>query len=338
MRDIDVTTVRMQLLFTYAGVVELNQDPYKLGRLKVRVPSVFGCTGTGAGYVGTNDLPWALPSGMPAGNSTDSGGFSQLPEIGDQVWVRFLDGEPEKPIWEWGMQTIDGGKKFKLHTYDPDTTGVGKPNRTIWTRYGHAIEFNLGSAILTTSLGYRVVITDATDAATLDGNIALTTARGNFIKLDDLDDTCTLNVTEDAFLNIGSGLTGLSDTFSWKTLSGNFDLKCGKDFTITSVGELNINSVDKLSIDSLTEINIGSESSVDINLTFKKLSLGESSTEPAVLGYRLTDWIEALYTWISTHTHTSADSGSPTSPPNQVTTSISPLPATLLSETVTVQN
>ena len=97
----------MLLGFTYAGTVESNLDPLKLGRLKVRVPHVYGTTASGVGYIGVNDLPWALPAGMAAGGSANSGGFSQLPEKGDHVWVRFLDGEPEKPVWEWGMQTMD---------------------------------------------------------------------------------------------------------------------------------------------------------------------------------------------------------------------------------------
>jgi hypothetical protein len=45
-----------ELLGTYCGVVENVKDPEKLGRVKVRVPHVFG-------FIGQNDLPWALPAG-----------------------------------------------------------------------------------------------------------------------------------------------------------------------------------------------------------------------------------------------------------------------------------
>src|SRR3546814_1473831 len=103
----------MNLLGTYGGIVEKVNDPEKLGRVKVRVPHVYGATGGGTGFIGTNDIPWALPAGMPAGGSSNSGGFSHLPEPGDHVWVRFLDGQPEKPIREWGMQTITDAKDRK---------------------------------------------------------------------------------------------------------------------------------------------------------------------------------------------------------------------------------
>ena len=168
----------MQLGFTYAGTVESNLDPLKLGRIKARVPHVYGTASSGVGYIGTNDLPWALPAGMPAGGSALSGGFSQLPEMGDKVWVRFLDGEPEKPIWEWGMQSMDDAESVALHTYAVGVP-VGKPNRTIWTRYQHAVVMDEGSVIATTSAGYRLVLTDSSEPGANDGNLTLVTPHGN---------------------------------------------------------------------------------------------------------------------------------------------------------------
>src|SRR3546814_4627799 len=50
--------------------------------------------------------------------SSDVCSSDLLPEPGDHVWVRFLDGQPEKPIWEWGMQTITDAKNLNLHHYE----------------------------------------------------------------------------------------------------------------------------------------------------------------------------------------------------------------------------
>ena len=206
-----------ELLGTYAGIVEANNDPEKLGRVKVRVPHVYGVTGSGIGYIGTNDIPWALPSGMPAGSSVASGGFTQLPEAGDKVWVRFLDGEPEKPVWEWGMQSQPDRDALALHTYDSNNGKVGKPNRTAWTRYGHTVEINVGAVIVTTSGGYRVVLTDSSTTGAGDGNVTIETSNGNFFELDDSVDTATLNSNEDCTFVIGSSFSATSDSFSWTT-------------------------------------------------------------------------------------------------------------------------
>ena len=80
------------LFGTYLGFVEEVRDPDKLGRIKARVPSAYGFSSGPGGSIGTEDIPWAIPAGLAAGGSDASGGISWLPEPGDQVFVRFLDG------------------------------------------------------------------------------------------------------------------------------------------------------------------------------------------------------------------------------------------------------
>lgn len=326
----------MNFGFTYAGIVESNKDPLKLGRVKVRVPHVYGSESTGSGYVGVNDLPWALPAGMPAGGSAQSGGFSQIPSPGDKVWVRFLDGEPEKPIWEWGMQSTDDRDNLKLHRYAIGTP-VGSPDRTIWTRYSHAIEINEGSIILTTSQGYRLVATDAADAASQDGNLVLTTLKGNMIQLDDLDDTIKVIVLEDLYFTVGSAVLGTSDSFSWITMSQDFDIKSGRAFNLTTVDGIDMTTAADTTIDSLG--NTRFTTTGDFVMGFATLRLGLAAIQPAVLGTLLTTFLDALILWLDTHTHTSATPGSPTSPPIVPSSpTLTPQVTPLLSTTVTVQN
>lgn len=87
---------------TYRGLVEDRDDPEKLGRLRVKVPSVLGDVISG----------WAWPVVPYAGKGV---GFFFLPQKGDLVIVEFLEGELEQPLWTgctWGMPQ----KKSELPT------------------------------------------------------------------------------------------------------------------------------------------------------------------------------------------------------------------------------
>lgn len=170
---------RPNLFGTYAGVVESAKDPEKRGRMKVRVPVVYG---PAEGAIPTADLPWALPAGLPAGGSSASGGVDWLPEVGDQVWVRFLDGEPEKPLWEWALQNTKQAKNYPFRRYEGDT-----PNRhALLTRYGQSIEWSEAGITSVTSKGYSVQLIDAGKTA-LDGAIELKTGKAYFFRM--MDDT-----------------------------------------------------------------------------------------------------------------------------------------------------
>lgn len=336
----------MQLLGTYGGVVESNQDPEKLGRVKVRVPHVYGATasgsgGTGTGYIGTNDLPWAMPSGMPAGGTKASGGFSHIPDVGDSVWVRFLDGEPEKPIYEWGMQTTPQRDKFKLHSYKqaiPGSTKVGPPERAAWTKYGHTFEINAAGLLATTSQGYQIILTDASTTGSLDGEIKIATAAGNFIQFEDLTKSAKVFILEDWTYNVGGDWLVYADTATINTVNDiefiafgaikadtidGFKFTTSTDFILNAIGECNLSADTNL---GLTTLGI-------MAFDFDTLVLGQGASEPFVLGTQFSTWATTLLTWLSTHVHTSSSPGSPTSPPT-VPPQITPQVAQLLSQSI----
>lgn len=239
----------MNLLGLYGGLVEDNRDPEKLGRLKVRVPHIFGVTGSVFGAVTTNDLPWALPKGLPSGLTQQSGGADWLPEIGDPVWVMFLDGEPEKPVWEWGMQTQAAAGKFALYNYDTASDGsVSGLKRGAWVRYGHTVEWNEDGLILTTSKGYRLLITDASDAGN-DGDITLETQAGQSFDFDDSTGDLTLNVTEDWNINVGQKIFGMANSISLNTLNQDIELVSGDKLSIETQSDFDGTVGDAWSMD-----------------------------------------------------------------------------------------
>jgi hypothetical protein len=74
----------------YKGFVEANEDPEFRGRLKLKVPQIYGDS--------TLDY-WSESKGMFSGAGI---GFFAIPNIGDGVWVSFENGDPRYPIWEYG--------------------------------------------------------------------------------------------------------------------------------------------------------------------------------------------------------------------------------------------
>jgi hypothetical protein len=298
----------MELLGTYCGVVENVKDPEKLGRVKVRVPHVYA-------FIGQNDIPWALPAGMPAGNSPASGGFSHLPGVGDQVFVRFLDGEPEKPVWEWGNQTIAGAQALKLHQYEAQGKAVGPVKRAGWTRYGHTIELNSTGVIMTTSQGYNVTLTDGDGVADPNGIITLSTPKGAMLEIDDDGGDWTAYVIEDLYLNIGDTINAIARSLDF-TIIDSFSVDVGTDVDFDAGGDITVTTLSELLL----------------NFTALRMNNG---TQPFVLGTQLVTFLESLLTWLTTHVHGNGNLGSPTTPPVIPPVGVvQPEPTTLISTTI----
>ncbi|MCL1976758.1 MAG: phage baseplate assembly protein V [Candidatus Bathyarchaeota archaeon] len=74
----------------YRGTVTDNEDPLKLGRIRAKVPAVFGEHNSG----------WALPCAPYAGKGV---GFFCIPPVEALVWIEFESGDPQMPIWTGGF-------------------------------------------------------------------------------------------------------------------------------------------------------------------------------------------------------------------------------------------
>lgn len=72
---------------SYRGYVVDNEDPDKLGRIRVTIPMI------------TRETPhtkWIFPKGSFSGTNY---GSQILPMVGDLVWIEFEHGNTEFPIW-----------------------------------------------------------------------------------------------------------------------------------------------------------------------------------------------------------------------------------------------
>jgi hypothetical protein len=81
-----MTEARGRFYGKYRGRVTDNDDPLKLGRVRVKVPDVFGDESSG----------WALPC-FPLAAAGQ--GLFMVPPVDAWVWVEFEYGTPDKPIY-----------------------------------------------------------------------------------------------------------------------------------------------------------------------------------------------------------------------------------------------
>jgi hypothetical protein len=122
----------------YRGKVEVNEDPLKLGRVQVSVPSVLG--------EGTSS--WAMPCVPYAG---DGVGLYLIPPVGANVWVEFEAGETNFPIWTgcfWGEGELPVDPP-KPDTKAFVTEGV---NLTIEAKSGGKLSLEVSSPVVDTAV------------------------------------------------------------------------------------------------------------------------------------------------------------------------------------------
>ena len=109
----------------FRGIVEDNDDPLNLCRLRVRVPYLNGMPDSPDG-IPTDGLPWAaacIPYGGP--------GYGQvlIPEVGSTVWVMFENQAKDRPVWigcSYGAQSMTGKRDLKSAGLDTFVASDGE--------------------------------------------------------------------------------------------------------------------------------------------------------------------------------------------------------------------
>lgn len=154
--------VRSRYYGKYRGFVADNRDPERMGRLRLRVPSVLGDQATG----------WALPC-VPFGGARAQGWFA-VPEVDAQLWVEFEEGDLRRPIWT--------GTFWQKGDDVPDDARLDAPTTRLFvTPSGHALQFDDEDGKARVRLrhagGAEIVIDEK-------GSLTITDQKGNAVTLD----------------------------------------------------------------------------------------------------------------------------------------------------------
>lgn len=100
---------------TYRAFVVENEDPENLDRLRLRIPHLNAYA---------TDQTWAFPKGVWGGKNY---GVNLTPLKGDMVFVEFMKGDPDYPIWSHaGYAREEKPEEFKNSNY-----GFKTPRGTI---------------------------------------------------------------------------------------------------------------------------------------------------------------------------------------------------------------
>ncbi len=111
--------IHKDVSLTRALVVN-NNDPKKIGRILIRIPSYHGVPGKTDRSIPDEGLPWAMPC-FYGGCGQDLGSFL-VPIPGTYVWVTFEDNDVDKPVYLGGVPSVGSTiAKTVNNLNDPDS-------------------------------------------------------------------------------------------------------------------------------------------------------------------------------------------------------------------------
>lgn len=183
----------------YQGVVCNIKDPEKRGRIKVTCPKVLG---------EKIESAWCDPC-IPV--SYDGGGDICIPKIDETVWVMFIEGNPNKPVYMgswWSKEKTPFGSEYK----DIDTTRIIEYNTTKVTMKENLLLMEIGKEEKATIQMKDGIITikDAKEAFAefKEGNITLKDKVGATIEIK--DGSITLKDNSGGIISISGGNINLN--------------------------------------------------------------------------------------------------------------------------------
>lgn len=190
----------------YRGVVEDNNDPEKLLRVKVRIYGLHTENLSGNfEFITTEQLPWAEVAGGTSFGLISGVGISSVLRKGTWVWVILENNDCNKPIV---IGTITG-----KNSSTPDTSkGFNDPDGIYPTsEYSSRSDVNKDMdsnypdiAVLETQSGHKITLDDTEDAS----KIVIDSSNGHKIEIDDTSGDEKIIITHSSGSNISLNSDG----------------------------------------------------------------------------------------------------------------------------------
>ena len=202
----------------YRGIVEDNNDPSKIGRVKVRIFGIHDDSG-----VKTSDLPWAEVAGSTEFGLVSGVGISSVLRKGTMVWVFFKEDDSNYPV-------VFATSKGNNTSADPYSGVFKDPDGVYPKRMGSDIHPNVQGeyttlATLETECGHLIELDDT------PGNerIKVTHKTGSYIFIDKEGNifingvkNIQYDIAENATWNIGKKFTVTTGEETTYKSGGNY--------------------------------------------------------------------------------------------------------------------
>ena len=205
--------IKYPLAEPQAGEVTDNNDPDKLGRVRVKLKWQEGTT------------PWirVLTNYAGPGASECVTGTYFVPEIGDEVFVEFEQGDPDRPYVVGS--NYHGG-------IAPDFANPDNNLKAIKTRSGHILQFDVKDG---------------------DEKILLTDKKGNLVTIKKSEDRICMNAGDNVTIEAGTSISlkagssiSLNSADSITLSSGAITLAAGAAVNVSAGASYNLSTTNKM--------------------------------------------------------------------------------------------
>lgn len=187
----------------YIGTVEDAEDPNMQGRLKVRVPELYG-------DIAAESLPWAQPQ-HTFGGGGDYGQF-MIPPKGSKVMIKLWRGHPWFPVWQATHYFLKEAPKEAQITPPDNYVLVKTPQKSL-------IDLHDGNEYIR--------IKDKND---------------NYIIISTKDDELRIFVNNDCLIEIGANSDETTGQHKRLQVGGNWDINVQGTVNIRASGPCNIDA------------------------------------------------------------------------------------------------
>lgn len=217
-----------------ATVKKLSADPQSIFRIQVAIPSAADKTG----------LVWARYANFYASNGV---GSFFMPEVGDEVVIGFIDGDPRYPVVLGSLYS--NAQKSPVTANDDKNT-----IKSLTTKSKMVLEFDDDKK-----------------------NITIKTPGGNSIVISDADKAITIKDQNSNSIKMSSGGIDISS-------NSNINIKAGGNISIKATGNADINATGNASVKG---INVTAEAQVGFtgkgNATAELSASGQTTVKGAIV-------------------------------------------------------